>query len=272
MIARDHEVHLVCPRGAASTTRRWRGVPVTALPIARKEPQGVRAAFARSQAHPLRRDQQPVPPTLAGGAGLRPARRRANGGAHPPYLGTGADNAAALALHARGAAHRHHRRGPELQLARDNGFAPGAHGVDSHRHRPLDRFRPPARPTTNVPRAAAGVAARRPSWSASLPPCAAGRPPLPGRGDGARGPGRHALDRRRRAAARGAANPRCATGPRGAGEVRRQPGDVLPWLRSMDVFACLRANEGVPQAILRRPSPARCRHHHRRRRDRRRWP
>ena len=255
MAARGHRMHLLCPREArifAEATRR--GLPVTALPMARKRPAGVRALRAWLIANPV-----DIVNTHSSTDSWLTALACATLPRAPPLVRTRhisapvPDNAATRWLYTR-AARRIVTTGEALktQLVSDNGYPPERivsipTGID------LTLFQPPApgadrralRTSLGLPadtRIIGCVATLR-SWKGhrflieAVAALAHADVHLLIVGDG---PQRAALE---------ALVASLSLGTRVSFAGNQE--NVAPWLKAMDLFALPSyANEGVPQAIL----------------------
>ena len=251
MLERGHRVTLLCPREARIFDEAGkRGVPVTALPIARKGLSGIgamRAWLVRNRSEILN-SHSSTDSWLAALAlvGMRPCpalvRTRHISAAIP-------DNMATRWLY-QSATRRIVTTGERLreQLIRDNRFRPDSivsvpTGIDLARYAPGDRAQAKARLGLEPTQACIGIVATLRSWKGHryLVEAFAGLKQNDARllivGDG---PGRENL---REQVAR-----------LGLEERVLMPGnqaEVTPWLQALEVFALPSyANEGVPQALM----------------------
>ncbi len=253
MIARGHTVELACPADARIFAEAPRfGVPVHALPIARKKPAGLLAMrrFLRSHAFDVVNSHSSTDSWLVALASV--------GWAAPPLVRTRhisapvPDNRATRWLYCRASAHVV-TTGEALreQLIRDNGLRAEQvtsvpTGIDPERYPPTDPARRAAMRTMlgfPVADPIVGIVATLRSWKGhrylieAVGDLADARARLVIVGDG---PQRAALESQVDAA-----------GLRERVTFAGNQNDVVPWLQSFDVFALPSyANEGVPQALL----------------------
>jgi len=250
MIRRGHDVRLVCPPQARifAEAPNW-GVPVAGLPIERKRWSGLRALADWLRANPcdLLNTHSSTDSWLAALA-LRLAR-------HPARIVRTRHISAAVPkgplsrwLYMRAAA-RVVTTGEAIrrQLIEENGYA-GERiesvptGIDAGRFRPGERAASRARFGLPADRTLVGIVATLRSWKghryllealARLPESVE----LVIVGDG---PQRAALEAQI-----------ASLGLRGRARMQGEQADVLPWLRTLDIFALPSfANEGVPQALV----------------------
>ena len=247
MIARGHEVRLLCPPEARIYTEASRyGVPAIALPIGRKRPTGVKALYGW-----LKRNHCNVLSThsstdswlaafalLAMGRPIATVRTRHISAPVPR-------NAPTRWLYTRAAA-RIVTTGEALkkELVERNGFSAQRidsvpTGIDTTRFSPGDRNAARAKLNLPLDRKLVGIIATLRSWKGhkflieALPPDAH----LVIVGDG---PMRGVLEEM-------AAKHQLGSRVVFAGNQT----DVVPWLQALDVFALPSyANEGVPQALI----------------------
>jgi glycosyltransferase involved in cell wall biosynthesis len=251
MLARGHDVTLVCPHEARIFDEAGRrGVPAVALPIARKGWSGARALrawLARNRCDVLN-SHSSTDSWLAALAllGMRPqpalVRTRHISAAIP-------NNLATRWLY-KTATRRIVTTGERLreQLIRDNGFRPEAvvsvpTGIDLTRYAPGDRAQAKAGLGLDPAHPCIGIVATLRSWKGHrfLVDAFAGLKRQDARllmvGDG---PGRENL--------------RAQVARLGLQERVLMPGnqaEVTPWLQALDVFVLPSyANEGVPQALM----------------------
>jgi glycosyltransferase involved in cell wall biosynthesis len=250
LVARGHEITLLTPREARiHDAALARGLPVVALPIARKSPAGALALRRWLAAHPA-----DVVNTHSSTDSWLAALACATLGRAPAIVRTRhisapvPDNFATRWLYVRATRHIV-TTGEALRerLVRDNGYPPQSitsvpTGIDAQRFSPGDREA--ARRATGLPagRTLVGIVATLRSWKGHLHLVEAFAP-LPGApvlvivGDG---PMRERIEAKAREL--------------GLGErvvMAGNQADVVPWLRSLDVFALPSyANEGVPQALV----------------------
>lgn len=251
MIARGHEIELLCPAEARICAEASRyGVPVTALPIGRKNLRGIvalRQQLARRRCDVINSHSSTDSWLAALACVATPSA--------PPLVRTRhisaaiPDNLATRWLYQR-ATHSIVTTGEKLreQLVRDNGFDPGRivsvpTGVDTSRYHPGDPDA--ARTQLGLPLRVPliGIVATLRSWKGH----------------------RYLLDAFARLSDRTARLVIVGDGPQRAAIEQQIPSlglsdrvvlagnqaDVAPWLRCFDVFALPSyANEGVPQSIV----------------------
>ncbi len=253
MIARGHEIELLCPADARICAEAPNyGVPVTALPIGRKNLRGViamRRQLARRRCDVINSHSSTDSWLAAVACAASPSA--------PPLVRTRhisaaiPDNLATRWLYQR-ATRGIVTTGERLreQLVRDNGFDPARivsvpTGVDTARYHPDPGDRDAARRQLGLPARVpiVGIVATLRSWKGHryLLDAFARLPDRSTRlvivGDG---PQRAALEQK--IPALGLADRVVLAG---------HQSDVAPWLRCFDVFALPSyANEGVPQAIV----------------------
>lgn len=251
MLGRGHVVNLLCPREARIFDEAGkRGVPVAALPLARKRLAGVRALrtwLARNRCDVLNSHSSTdswLAALALAGMNPRPAlvRTRHISAAVP-------DNFATRWLY-QSATCRIVTTGERLreQLIRDNRFRPESilsvpTGIDLARYAPGDKAQAKAALGIDPAQACVGIVATLRSWKGHryLLDAFAGLKQKDARllmvGDG---PGRDNL--------------RDQVERLGLQERVLMPGnqaEVTPWLQALDVFALPSyANEGVPQALM----------------------
>jgi glycosyltransferase involved in cell wall biosynthesis len=251
MLDRGHRVNLLCPREARifeEASRR--GVPVAALPIARKSFTGYSAMRAWLADNPCQvvNSHSSTDSWLAALAIARLARRPAL--VRTRHISAAIpDNIATRWLYQ--SATRHIvTTGERLreQLIRDNRFRPESvssvpTGIDLARYAPVDKAQAKARLGLDCGNACVGIVATLRSWKGHrfLVEAFAGLADRNARllmvGDG---PGRENL--------------KAQVAQLGLEARVLMPGnqaDVAPWLQAMDVFALPSyANEGVPLALM----------------------
>ncbi len=248
MIARGHAVHVLCPAEARIHEEAGkRGVPVTPLPIGRKNLRGVRALLGWLRAHPCDVvNAHSSTDSWLGAAALLllgrpcPLVRTRHISAPVPT------NALTSWLY-QTATSRIATTGESIrrQLIERNGCSPARiesvpTGIDARRFQPGDRT--VARRALGLPEdlTLVGIVATLRSWKGHryLIDAVAGLPPSVGLAIVGDGPQREAL---------------VAQSAVLEGRIW-MPGnqdDVLPWLHALDVFALPSyANEGVPQALV----------------------
>ena len=251
MIQRGHRVTLLCPREARIYAEApARGVPVVALPIARKGLPGLYAmrGWLERQRCDVLNSHSSTDSWLAAlalaGMRARPALVRTRHISAPIP-----DNFATRWLYQ--SATRHIVTTGErlrLQLIRDNRYRPESidsvpTGIDLERYAPANRAQAKARLGLDPAQACIGIVATLRSWKGHrylLEACAALKQPdarLLIVGDG---PMREQLQQQ--------------VAQLGLTQRVLMPGnqaEVTPWLQAMDVFALPSyANEGVPQALM----------------------
>jgi glycosyltransferase involved in cell wall biosynthesis len=250
-LRRGHEVHLLCPREARIYDEaRQRGVPVTALPIARKGLRGVLAVYRWLRANPA-----DVVNTHSSTDTWLVAIARLFLRKPPPIVRTRhisapiPKNAASRWLYTRATRHIV-TTGERLRetLVRENGF-PAVRitsiptGIDTGRFTSGDQASARSKLGLPLDTPIVGIVATLRSWKGHRYLIEAMAEP---RNAGARlvivgdGPQREAI--RSQVQSLRIADRVILTG---------NQSDVLPWLNAMDIFVLPSyANEGVPQAIL----------------------
>jgi glycosyltransferase involved in cell wall biosynthesis len=250
LIARGHQVRIICPREARIHDEAGRrSVPVTPLPVGRKNAHGVLAMRGWLMANAcdvvnthsstdswlvaLAAKAVKVPPAII--------RTRHISAAVP-------DNAPTRWLYQR-AAKRIVTTGESIRraLIDVNGFAPDSiisipTGIDGERFRPGDRLA--ARRALTLPEnlVLVGIVATLRSWKGHryLLEAIADLPPSIGLAVVGDGPQRAALEKQVE-----------TLGLRARVWMPGNRDDVLPWLHALDLFALPSyANEGVPQALV----------------------
>ncbi|MBC7804230.1 MAG: glycosyltransferase family 4 protein [Candidatus Parcubacteria bacterium] len=253
MMRRGHDVKLACPPEARihAQAANW-GVPVVALPIGRKKWRGLRSLrqWLASQHCDIVNTHSSTDSWLAALALAYPGtREKAPRIVRTRHISAQVPRGPLSRWLYMRAADRVVTTGEALrrQLVEHNGFSASRiesvpTGIDAGRFRPGERKAMRARFGLPLDHILVGIVATLRSWKGHLHLLEA-MTRLPEQiqlvivGDG---PQREALEQRI-----------ASLGLNGRVRMQGQQADVLPWLRSLDIFALPSfANEGVPQALV----------------------